>query len=206
MEDIERRMADRLENPPAAGNPQFPEKRLSAAVPRMLDDAVYLPESSRIDPAGPEFEQLLRQNLPAEAAPDVIAQWKGLSRRPTRLQWVAAVIFLLAAGFLLWYFFPPLVYPVPVRLGGMEIADKFPNLRSSSPYRRDFDRAWTAFRNGNYCETAEILKPCAAEIIRSRSPHTDGKLLYLYFQSIRERKAGGGKMEAVGELRILRDK
>jgi|GEM_PF-3464822 len=199
-------MADRQENPLSRQEFPLSDTTQHSTVPRTLDDAVYLPESRRIDPAGPEFEQLLQQNLPAEIAPDVMARWRGLTRRPTRLQWFGAVFFLLAAGVLLWYFFPRTVHAAPVQQRDMEIADIFPKLRSNSPYRGDYDRAEAAFRRGDYHEVVKILKPCTMEIIRSDSQRESGKLLYLYFGAVQQLKSNsGGSREIVEQLRSLRE-
>ena len=126
-------MADLPEKTVSPRETSLPVMTQSSAVPRTLDDAVYLPESRRIDPAGREFEQLLQQNLPSEVAPDVLTLWHGLSHRPSRLQWFGTVIFLLAAGFLLWYFFPRITSAASVRQTDMEIEDIF---RNCVPIRR----------------------------------------------------------------------
>ena len=88
----------------------------------------------------------------------------------------------------------------------MEIEDTFPNLRSNSPYRGDYERAAAAFRRGDYHEVVTILKPCADDIIRSGGQRESGKLLYLYFSALQQRKSFSDVgRDTVGQLRSLRE-
>ena len=73
----------------------------SGGVLRVLDGAVYLPEGETIAADSKEFDLMLRENLPPGIAVDVAAQWRGASRRTTRLQCLGTVLALLAAGLLL---------------------------------------------------------------------------------------------------------
>ena len=91
-------MADLLENPPSRSDAAVP----AAAIPQVLDGVVYLPAEQSIEPDSPEFEALLRKNLPPEIVPDVLTNWRGISARTTRLQWFGAILFLLASAAFLY--------------------------------------------------------------------------------------------------------
>ena len=69
-----------------------------SAVPRVMDGAVYLPAGRPVEPESPEFEALLRKNLPPEIVPDVLTNWRGVSARTSRLQWLGAGLVLVASG------------------------------------------------------------------------------------------------------------
>ena len=129
------------------------------AMVKVLDGAVYLPEGRPLAADSPEFELLLRKYLPPEIAPDIVAQWRGESGKTTRLQWLVSWFLLFAAAGFLYYFFPKTRLDALRPMDNMKIVNLSPRLRSSSPYRGDYERAQEAFKKGNYNESVRILKP-----------------------------------------------
>ena len=156
-----------------------------SAVPRVMDGAVYLPAGRPVEPDSPEFEALLRKNLPPEIVPDVLTNWRGVSARTTRLQWLGAVLFLLASAAFLYYFFPPAVHEDLVPHGGMAIKDAFPSLPLSSPYRPLYLEAAECYRRGDHHKLCRLLAPAAEEIIRKQD-RSAFSLVSLYFRSLRK--------------------
>jgi len=156
-----------------------------SVLPRVMDGAVYLPVGRPVEPESPEFEALLRKNLPPEIVPDVLTNWRGVSARTSRLQWLGAVLVLLASAAFLYYFFPPAVHEDLVPHGGMVIKDAFPSLPLSSPYRALYHEAAECYGRGDHHKLCRILKPAAEEIIRKQD-RASFTLVSLYFRSLRK--------------------
>ena len=178
-------MADLLENPPTRSETSIPAAVPESAVPKVMEGAVYLPVGHPVEPESPEFEVLLRNNLPPEIVPDVLTNWRGVSARTTRLQWLGAVLFLLASAAFLYYFFPPAVHEDLVPHGGMVIKDAFSALPFSSPYRPLYNQAAECYRHGDHHKLCRILKPAAEEIVRKQD-RASFALVLLYFKSLRK--------------------
>ena len=176
-------MAGLLDNPPSRSNAAISPAVPDSAFPQVLDGAVYLPVGKSIQPDSPEFEALLRTNLPAEMVPDVLTNWRGVSARTTRLQWFGAILSLLASAAFLYYFFPPTVHADLLPHGGMVIRDAFPALPFSSPYRLLFNEAAEYYKHGDHHKLCRILKPAAEEIIRKKD-RASFALVSLYFRSL----------------------
>ena len=174
-----------LENPPSRNEAADPPAVPLAALPRVSDGMVYLPVGKTIEPDSPEFEALLRKNLPPEMVPDVLTNWRGVSARTSRLQCFGAILFLIASAAFLYYFFPPAVHADLVPHGGMVIRDAFPVLPFSSPYRELFKEAGDCFSRGDHHALCRILKPAVEEIIRKRD-RASFALVSLYFRSLRK--------------------
>ena len=178
-------MADLLDNSPSRREPSMPAAVPESAVPRVMDGAVYLPLGKPVEPESPEFEVLLRKNLPPEIVPDVLTNWRGVSARTSRLQWLGAILVLLSSAAFLYYFFPPAVHEDLVPHGGMVIKEVFPSLPLSSPYRKLYYEAADCYRNGDHHKLCRILKPAAEEIIRKQD-RASFALVSLYFRSLRK--------------------
>ena len=178
-------MADLLDNPLSRREISMPAAVPESAVPKVMDGAVYLPVGRLVEPGSPDFEALLRKNLPPEVVPDVLTNWRGVSARTSRLQWLGAVLFLLASAAFLYYFFPPAVHEDLVPHGGMVIKDVFPSLPLSSPYRALYHEAAECYRRGDHHKLCRILKPAAEEIIRKQD-RASFSLVSLYFRSLRK--------------------
>lgn len=178
-------MADLLDNPLSRRETSTPAAVPESAVPRVMDGAVYLPIGRPVEPESPEFEALLRKNLPPEIVPDVLTNWRGVSARTSRLQWLGAVLVLLASAAFLYYFFPPAVHEDLVPHGGMVIKEAFPSLPLSSPYRALYHEAAECYRRGDHHRLCRILKPAAEEIIRKQD-RASVALVSLYFRSLRK--------------------
>ncbi len=177
-------MADLLDNPLSRKETSMPAAVPAAAVPRVMDGAVYLPVGRPVEPDSPEFEALLRKNLPPEIVPDVLTNWRGVSVRTSRLQWLGALLFLLASAAFLYYFFPPAVHEDLVPHGGLVIRDASPALPFSSPYHTLYKEAAECYRRGDHHKLCRILKPAAEEIIRKQD-RASFALVFLYFRSWR---------------------
>ena len=169
----------------------------------VMDGAVYLPEGRTVAVESREFDQLLRKNLPPDIAVDVMAQWHGVSRHASRLQWAVSLVCLLAAFSALYYFFPKTGFDELKEHGGMEIRDLSGPLPVNSPYRSAFDAACRAYSEGNNNAVCRILGPSVEEIIRTGDRKSD-RILSLYFKAVRKNQKGGlGSGKAAGLLRKL---
>ena len=176
----------------------------SASV-RVMDGAVYLPEGKLIASGSPAFEQILNRNLPSEIAPDVLAQWRGVSGRTTRLQRLGTLLALLGAAVFLYFFFPETAHRELKEQDRMEIMNLAAPLRSNSPYRGEYESARKAYDKGNYHAAAEILKSSVTDIIRIADRESD-PVLFLYFDSLLKLKnLDDDGADAVAKLRVLRD-
>ena len=196
-------MPDLLENPPSRSETSIPAAVPVSALPQVSDGMVYLPSGQSVEPDSPEFEALLRKNLPPEILPDVLTNWRGVSAPTSRLRLFAAILFLLASAASLYYFFPPTVHADLVPHGGMVIRDAFPVLPFSSPYRQLFNEAAECFKHGDHHKLCRILKPAAEEIIRNRD-RASFALVSLYFRSLRKLlKHTSGNSAAAGLLADL---
>lgn len=185
-------MAGLLENPPIRSESSVSDGVPPSALPRVMDGTVYLPPGHPVEPDGPEFEALLRKNLPPEIAPEVVTNWRGVSARTSRMQWLGAVLFLLASAIFLYCLFPPAVHDDPVPHSGLVILDSFPALPFSSPYRSLYSEAAAYFKRGDYNRLCRILKPAAEEIVRTGRSESYA-LVSLYFKAVRklyENRAG----------------
>lgn len=193
-------MGDPLDSVPVHSDP-----KADGSMIRVMDGAVYLPEGRTVAVESKEFDQLLRNNLPPEIASDVLVQWKGGVGRTTRLQWLATVLALLAAGAFLYYFFPRVKHQVLEPKANMKVVDFSQDLRSNSPYREEYERALLASRKGNYHEAVRILKDSVEDIIRKGDRESDS-VLFLYFDSLLKLKDINTEGEgAADQLRVLRD-
>lgn len=177
-------MSDILENPPSLHGPAVPESIPPAAVPKVFDGAVYLPQGHSVDPGSEEFELLIRKNLPPEIVPDVLTNWRGVSMRTTRLQWFAALLLLAAVAVFLYYSFPKVVHDDLAAHPGIHIRDLTPALPLSSPYRPLYREAVSRFEHGDFNQVCRMLKPAAGKIIRERDRESYS-LPVLYFKSAR---------------------
>ena len=193
-----------MDHPPVSVEPPLPDRpNGSDGVPQVLDGVVYLPAGHSVEPESPEFESLLRKNLPAEILPDVLTNWRGVSARTTRLQWIVSVICLLAAFGLLYCFFPDTQFDDLKAYEGMEIRSIADPLPFNSPYRSVFHDAEREFAQGNSHAVCRILKNSVEEIIRTKNRKAD-RVLFLYFQAMQKiHKTGSGSGGAVGLLQEL---
>lgn len=192
-------MAGLLENPPSRSEAAVPAAVPVSALPQVSDGMVYLPVGQSVEPDSPEFEALLRKNIPPEILPDVLTNWRGVSARTSRLQWLGALLFLLASSAFLYYFFPPTVHEDLVSHGGMVIRDVFPALPFSSPYRPLFNDAAECYKQGDYHKLCRILKPAAEDIIRKKD-RASFALVFLYFRSLRKLHKHTGNTAAAALL------
>ena len=188
-------MADLLENPPSRSGSAVPEAVPASALPRVADGIVYLPAGQPVEPESPEFEVLLRKNLPQEILPDVLSNWRGVSARTSRLRLFAAVLFLLASGAFFYYLFPPAVHPDLAQHGGLEIRFIGPSLPYSSPYRSLNREAAAAFECGDYNTVCKMLKSDVEKIIRT-GDRKSYILAFRYFQAVRQLHGKSGDREA----------
>lgn len=196
-------MAGLLENPPSERRSSLPDVVPGAALPRVEDGIVYLPSGHPVDPESSEFESLLRKNLPPEILPDVLTNWRGVSAGTSRLQWFAAVLFLLASAASLYYFFPPAVHEDLVPHGGMVIRDRSSGLAFASTYSNLYREAAADYDRGDYHQVCRILKPAAEQIVQ-KGDRDSYALVFLYFKALRHlpKNSSGARHGAalLGEL------
>ena len=192
------------EHPPVSVEHPLPGRpAASAGVPQMPDGTVYLPVGHPVAAESEEFDSLLRKHLPPEIAADVMGQWRGVSRRSTRLQWTVSIICLLAAFGLLYFFFPKTQFDALKEHEGMDIRILAGPLSFNSPYRSAFHDAEREFTLGNHHAVCRILKNSVDEIIRTKNRNAD-IVLSLYFKAIQKiHKNGRGSVEATTLLRDL---
>ena len=194
----------------------MPEKTENAAVAVRSADGlirtgneadcfIALPTGRMVASDSPEFEQILRKNLPPEIAPDVLMQWHGIASGTTRLQWIVSLLLLGVTIFFLYFFFPKTRHEEPVPQSEMEIVDFSRKLRSNSPYRGDYEQAYSAYKQGNYNESAQILKDDVDKIIQT-SDREANPVLFLYFDSLLKLKnIDNGDSAAAAQLRVIRE-
>lgn len=163
----------------------MPETVPDSVLPQVRDGAVYLPSGHPVEPGSPEFEAVLRKTLPPEMLPDVLTNWRGLSSRITRLQWLAAFLFLLASAALLYYLFPPVVHEKLAPHDGLSIRDLSSSLPFASPYRSLYQKGVSCFECGDYHQLCRIFRPVVEQIVRTRDRDSYA-LAFLYFKALRK--------------------
>lgn len=183
-------MPELMGNPPSVKENAVPEAVPASALPQVTDGAVYLPAGEPVEPESPEFEVLLRKNLPQEILPDVLTNWRGVSARTSRLRLFAAILFLLASAAFLYYFFPPAVHPDLAQHGGLEIKYTGPSLPLSPPYRSLYGEALDSYKRGDYHRVCRILEPKVKEIIRT-GDRGSCPVAFLYFRAVRKLRPNG---------------
>ena len=198
-------MGDMLKNSPSRSGSAFPEAVPASALPRVTDGIVYLPSGQPVEPESPEFEVLLRKNLPQEILPDVLTNWRGVSARTSRLRLFAAILFLLASAALLYWFFPPAVHPDLAQHGGLEIKYIGPSLPFSSPFRSLNREAAAAFERGDHNTVCRKLGTAVQKIIRNGDSQSY-ILAFRYFQAVRQLHGKSGDREAAVLLADLMKK
>ena len=193
-------MAGMLENPPSRSGAAIPEAVPASALPRVTDGTVYLPAGQTVAPESPEFEVLLRKNLPPEILPDVLTNWRGVSARTSRLRLFAAILFLLASAALLYYLFPPAVHQDLVPHGGVMIRDRSEGLPFASAFRSLYRDAADGYDRGDYHTVCRRLKPAAEQIARAGDSKSYA-LVFLYFKALRQlHKSKSGDSHAAALL------